>query len=67
MQPGIHKVPKIRSLHIVAISPEKHGGGGWGGGGKVEFLRANKNESILQVGSITLGLLSQACSKYPKQ
>ena len=63
MQPGIHKVPKI-SLHIIAISPEKYGEGG---GGEVEFLHANKNESILQVGSITLGLLSQACPRYPKQ
>ena len=59
------KVPKIRSLHIFAISPEKHGG-------EVEFFPANKcesflHESFLQVDSITLDLLSQACLMYPKQ
>ena len=27
------EVPKITSLHIFAISPEKRGGGGGGGGG----------------------------------
>ena len=27
--PGMLKVPKIRSLHIFAISPEKHGGLSW--------------------------------------
>ena len=36
-QPGMSKVPQIRSLHIFAISLEKHGGGGGGGGG-VELL-----------------------------
>ena len=55
------KVPKIRSLHIVAISPEKHGAA------EVDFLPANKHESFLQVDSITLDLHSQACPKYPKQ
>ena len=54
------KVPKIRSLHIFAISPEKHGA-------EVDFLPANKNKSFLQVDGITLGVGSQACSKYPKQ
>ena len=40
----------------------------WGGGGaEVEFLPANKHESFLQVDSIILGLLSQACPKCPKQ
>ena len=34
------KVPKTRSLHIFAISPEKHGGGG-GGGGEGGGLKLN--------------------------
>ena len=60
------RVPKIRSLHIFAISPEKHG---WG---EVEFFPANKHESFLhenfpQVDSITLDLLGQACLMYPKR
>ena len=38
-----------------------------GGGVKLIFLPANKHESFLQIGSITLGLHSQACPKYPKQ
>ena len=54
--PGMPKVPKIRSLHIVAMPPEKHGG-------EVVFLPANKHKSLLQVDSITLGLRSQACPK----
>ena len=54
------KVPKIRSLHIFAISPENHGG-------EVDFLPANTHENFLQVESITLGWHSQACPKYPKQ
>ena len=41
------KVPKIRSLHIFAISPDKHGG-------EVDFLPANKHESLQQVDSMTL-------------
>ena len=36
-------------------------------GGEVDFLPANKHESFLQVDSIILYLLSQACPKYPKQ
>ena len=60
MQPGIPKVPKIRSLHIFAIYPEKRGS-------QVGFLLANKHESFLQVDSITLGLRRHACPKYPKQ
>ena len=35
--------------------------------GEVDFLHANKRESFLEVDSITLGLLSQACQKHPKQ
>ena len=54
------EVPKLRRLHIFAISPERHGC-------EVDFLPANKHESFVQVDSITLGLLSQACPKYPKQ
>ena len=53
------KVPKI-SLHIFAISPEKHGG-------EVYFLPANKHESFLQVHSVNTGERSQACPKYRKQ
>ena len=51
------KVPKIRKLHIFAISPEKYGGG----------ELANKHGSFLQADSITFGLLIQACPKYLKQ
>ena len=35
-------------------------------GGEIDFLPANKHESLLQVDSITLGLRSHTCSKYPK-
>ena len=34
---------------------------------KLIFLPANKHKSFLWVDSITLGLCSQACPKYPKQ
>ena len=54
VQPGMPKVRKIRSLHIFAIS-------------QLDFLPANKREHFLQVDSISLGLPSQTCSKYPKQ
>ena len=54
------KVTKITSLHIFAISPEKHGG-------EVDFLPENEHRSFLQVDGIFLGLLSQACPKYPEQ
>ena len=52
------KIPKIRSLDIFAISPEKHasGGGRGGGGGEDDFLPANENESFVQVDSITMSL-----------
>ena len=36
-------------------------------GGEVDFLSANKHKRFLQVDSVTLGLHSQACPKYPKQ
>ena len=36
-------------------------------GDEVDFLPANKHEGLPQVDSITLGLFSQACPKYPKQ
>ena len=36
-------------------------------GDEVHFLPADKHESSLQGDSITLGVLIQACSKYPKQ
>ena len=54
------KVPKIRSLYIFAISPERLGD-------EVDFLLVDKRKSFLQVNSITLGVHSQACPKYPKQ
>ena len=51
------KVPKIKSLHIFAISPEKL---------EVDFFRVDKHKVSLQVHSITLGVHSQAHPKYPK-
>ena len=36
-------------------------------GDEVDFLRVNKNKQFSQVDSITLGVSSQACAKYPKQ
>ena len=36
-------------------------------GDEVDFLSADKDESFIQVDSITLGVHSQACPKYPKQ
>ena len=51
------QVPKIRSLHIRNISRKA-----WG-----IKLSADKDESFVQVDSITLGVHSQACPKYPKQ
>ena len=38
-----------------------------GGGSEVDFLPASKHESYLDVHSIILGLLSQACPKCLKQ
>ena len=32
-----------------------------------DVLPADKHESFLQVDSITLGVRSKSCSKYPKQ
>ena len=60
VQPGMSIVRKIRSLHIFTMSQEKHGG-------EVDFLAANKLEHFLQIDSITSGLHSQVCPKYPKQ
>ena len=36
-------------------------------GDKVDFLPADKHKKFLQDDSITLGVHSQACPKYPKQ
>ena len=55
VQPGMPKVPKI-SLHIFAISPEKHRGGG-----EVDILPAIKYKYFLQVDSIILCLHVGAC------
>ena len=57
----MHKVPKIKFLHIFAISQKKNMGD------KVDFLPADKHKKFLQDDSITLGVHSQACPKYPKQ
>ena len=56
----MHKAPKIKILHIFAISPKNMGD-------KVDFLPADKHKKFLQDDSITLGVHSQACPKYPKQ
>ena len=53
------KEPKIRSLHIFAISPEKCRVWSW-------FLPADKHKSFLQVDTITLVVHSQACPEYQK-
>ena len=34
---------------------------------EIDFFPADKQESFLQGDSITLGVCSQACPKYPKQ
>ena len=57
VKPDMPKVPKIKSLHLFAIYPEKHGGRGW----EVDFLPTSEPESFRQVDSITLGLRSKAC------
>ena len=36
-------------------------------GNEVDFLPADKHKSFLQVDSITFGVLSQTCPKYPKK
>ena len=54
------KVPKIRSLHIFAISPEKHEE-------VIVLLSTDKYESFLKGDSIILGVCNKACPKYPKQ
>ena len=35
-------------------------------GNEVDFLPVDKHEGFLQVNSISLGVRSQACPKYPK-
>ena len=52
------KVPKIRSLHIFAIFPEKSIGYD-----EVDFLLADKHKSFLQVDNINLVARSQG---HPK-
>ena len=59
LYPDMPKVPKIRSLHIYAISPEKHGF-------DVVLLPADKYKSFLQ-GDIFFDVCNQACPKYPKR
>ena len=58
-QPGMSKVPKIRILHIFAIS-RKTWGWSW------YFNEVDKLEGFLQVDSITLVACIQACPNYPK-
>ena len=48
----MHRVPKIRSLHIFAISAEKHEV-------EVDLLLADKHESFLQVERITSGWVAR--------
>ena len=55
-----HAQSTQNNFTYLAISPEKHGG-------EVDFLAADKQKKFLQVDSITLGVHSQACPKYPKQ
>ena len=50
----------IEVFYIFAISPERMGD-------DVDFFPVNKLENFLQVNSITLGVQSQACPRYPKQ
>ena len=59
---GIHvnMVLGVCNQAFFAISPEKGGGWSW-------FSPTDKHESFLQDDSITLGVFSQACPKYPKQ
>ena len=54
------KVPKIRSLHIFAISPEKT----WGY--EVVLLPTDKYESFLQDNTIILGVCNKDYPKYSK-
>ena len=54
------KITPKKKFAYLCVSLENHGG-------KVDFLPANKYENFLQVDSITLGLCSQTCPKYPKQ
>ena len=48
----MHRVHKIRSLHIFAISAEKHDV-------EVDLLLADKHESFLQVERIPLGWVAR--------
>ena len=53
-------MPKVQNnLHISEISSENNGD-------KVDFLLVDKRKGFLQVEIITLGVHSQACSKYPR-
>ena len=58
--PDKPKVPKIKSLHIFAISPEKNMGD------EVVLLPVDKYKSFLQDDTIILGVCNQACPKYLK-
>ena len=58
--PDKPKVPKIKSLHIFAISPEKNMGD------EVVLLAVDKYKSFLQDDTIILGVCNQACPKYLK-
>ena len=55
----VPKIPEIRSLHIFAICPKNMGS-------EVYLLPADKHESFPQVGSIALGVRSQAYPNCPK-
>ena len=49
------QIPKIRSLQYLQKNM----------GDEVDFLPADKHESLIHCGSITLGVHSQTCPKYP--
>ena len=53
------KVPQISS-YICNISRKSKGD-------EVDVLPAGKHKSFLKVDSITLGMHSETCPKYPKQ
>ena len=52
---------RFMGQNAVNQSSEKHGGWSW------FFAPADKRKSFQQIDSITLGVHSQACPKYPKQ
>ena len=58
----MHAQSTQTEFEYLAISTENHRGVC-----EVDFLPADKNNNFLQVDSITLGVHSQGCPKYPKK